>query len=277
MKKTMGWMFAVVVLGILVGCGQTTNHDQATETAAVDSSNQPAEAPAQEQAQEQEQAEPQVTQQQPARTQTPSTPKKQAPRPATTTPAYQPAQQPPAEPPRPAMVSVPAGTVLLLATDTTLNSKTAQVEQPISATVVEDVVVSDKVVIPAGTTVHGRVTEAVAAKRGAGNAKLSVAFDTLETENGYRTQMVGTLAAATESKKKRNAAIIGGSAAGGALLGKIIGKDTKSAVIGSVIAGGIGTAVVMGKEGEQVDIPAGTPFEMHLDEALKVPARSTRG
>ncbi len=270
MKKTITWMTALCVIGVLAGCHGAPQNDANTEQASAAGTAQPAAPAADTQATAQDAPTQQPQQQPAAPAPRPATPR---PRPATQA-AAAPQDLPKPEPPRPAMVSVPAGTVIVLSTDTGLNSKTAQVDQTITATVVDDVRLGDRTVIPAGSTLHGRVTEAVAAKRGAGNAKLSVAFDTLEVQGGYRTQIVGTLQEATESKKKRNAAIIGGSAAGGAVLGKILGKDTKSAVIGSVIAGGIGTAVVMGKEGEQVDIPAGTPFEIHLDEAVKVPARS---
>ena len=274
MKNTITCMTALCLIGVLAGCHGAPQNDATTEQASAAGSAQPAapasdnQATAQQTPGQQAQAEPQ--QQPPAPR--PATPR---PRPATQA-AAAPQDMPKPEPVRPAMVSVPAGTVIVLSTDTGLNSKTAQVDQPITATVVDDVRLGDRTVIPAGSTLHGRVTEAVAAKRGAGNAKLSVAFDTLEVQGGYRTQIIGTLQEATESKKKRNAAIIGGSAAGGAVLGKILGKDTKSAVIGSVIAGGIGTAVVMGKEGEQAKLPADTPFEIKLEEAVQVPHEASR-
>ncbi|HET9482293.1 MAG TPA: hypothetical protein VFP98_11105 [Candidatus Polarisedimenticolia bacterium] len=199
-----------------------------------------------------------------------------APRPAAAQPASpKPAAAQPAAPApaRPAvhMVEVPSGTTLMLAMDTGLNSKTALVGDVFTATLLEPIVVDGREVIPAGSKVEGEVTEAVPAKRGAGNAKLAMSFDHLTLTSGFKTDIVGTFQEVTESKKKRNAAIIGGSAAGGALLGRILGKDTKGAVIGAIVAGGIGTAVVMGQEGEQAKLPADTPFEIRLEEAVQVP------
>lgn len=169
------------------------------------------------------------------------------------------------------MVTVPAGTVLTLALDTSLSSETAQVGQSFTATVVEPILSENRVVIPEGSRVEGKVTEALAARRGAGNARLGLGFDALRLPSGYRTSIVGSFQELTGSKKGRNAAIIGGSAAGGALLGRILGKDTKGAVIGSIIGGGIGTAVVLGKEGTQARLPEDTPFEIRLEESLRVP------
>jgi len=209
-----------------------------------------------------------------------------APRPAQPTPPPAPrpkpavAQQPPVQQPAPpeepmkmVMSAVPAETVLTMALDGGLTSKTAVVGDMVSATVVHAIVVDGQEVIPAGSKVEGKVTEAVAAKHGSGNAKLALSFDVLTLPDGYTTNIIGSFQAVTESKKKRNAAVIGGSAAGGALLGRIIGKDTKGAVIGSIIGGGIGTAVVMGKEGEQVTLAPDAPFEIKLEEAVEVPAR----
>jgi len=184
------------------------------------------------------------------------------------TPATAPAAAPQAQA---HMVAVPSGTVLTLALDTTLGSDTSQAGDSFTATVVESILSENRVVIPEGSRIEGKVSEAVAAKRGAGNARLSLGFNTLRLPSGYETGIVGSFQEVTESKKGRNAAIIGGSAAGGALLGRILGKDTKGAVIGTIIGGGVGTAVVMGKEGMQVKLPADTPFEIRLGESVRVP------
>lgn len=172
---------------------------------------------------------------------------------------------------QPHMVTVPAGTVLTLALDTGLSSETATEGTAFTATVVDSILSENRVVIPAGSRIEGKVTEAVAAKRGAGNGRLSLTFNTLLLPSGYRTGIVGSFQEVTESKKARNTGIIVGSAAGGALLGRILGKDTKGAVIGSIIGGGVGTAIVMGKEGMQATLAVDTPFEIKLEQSVQVP------
>jgi len=188
--------------------------------------------------------------------------------------AQAPRQQTPPPAPKPRNVSVASGTLLDLSLSTDLDSGVSQVGDAFTAEVVTPVVVDGREVIPAGSTVHGTVSEVVKAKRGAGKAKLVMAFDRLTLPGGYSTDITATLSEQSASKKKRNAAVIGGSAAGGALLGKIVGKDTKAAVVGSIVGGAIGTGVVMSKEGEQVSLPAGTPIAITLDQAVRVPARS---
>lgn len=240
------------------------------------------------------------TQQQAENTQPPATDPYQAPPPAELPTAQQPppqqppSQQPPTQKPKPSpqqpnpaqassapepvpakpavqMVEVPAGTVLTLAMDAGVNTKKNVVGDRFTATVLEPISVAGMEAIPAGSKIEGKVTEAIPAKQGAGNAKLSLSFDELSLPSGHRTQITGTFQEISESKKKRNAAIIGGSAAGGALLGRILGKDTKTAVIGTIVGGGIGTAVVMGQKGEQAKLPADTPFEIKLEAAVQLP------
>ncbi len=254
---------ATTLLFLLAACGGGAQQAESTMPAAdeqpvaADSAQQtpPASAPAQ-------------TQQQP----TPVPPP--APRPKPAVAQQQPMQQapPPPEPMKVAMSSVPAETVLTMALDEAISSKTAVVGDTVTATVVQPIVVGGEELIPAGSKVEGTVTEVAAAKHGAGKAKLGIAFNVLQLPAGYTTNIVGTFQEVTESKKKRNAAVIGGAAAGGALLGRILGKDTKGAVIGSIIGGGVGTAVVLTKEGAQVELAPDTPFEIKLDEAVAVPA-----
>jgi len=195
----------------------------------------------------------------------------QAPAPAQQAPA--PVRQTPPPPPKPRNLTVASGTALDLRLSDDLDSGVNQAGDAFTAEVLSPVVVDGREVIPAGSTVHGTVQEVSKAKRGAGNAKLVLAFDRLSLPNGYATDITASVAQQSESKKKRNAAVIGGSAAGGALLGRIIGKDTKGAVVGSLVGGAIGTGVVMSKEGEQVKLPAGTEMTVTLDESIQVPAR----
>lgn len=184
--------------------------------------------------------------------------------------------RPASETPQTHMVSIPAGTELTLALDTTLSSETSHAGDAFSATVVDPIEMDGREVIPAGSTIQGSVTEATPAKRGAGEARLALSFGALRLASGYRTNLVGTFQEISASKKARNAAVIGGSAAGGALLGRILGKDTRSTVIGAIVGGGIGTAVLVGRETEQAVLPSDTPFGIRLEEAIQVPHQGSR-
>jgi len=187
-------------------------------------------------------------------------------------PAVRVAAQPPAYY-APPMTVVPEGTVLEVKLDSALSSGKNRTGDVFTATVTRDVVIEGRRAIPTGSTVHGIVKSVTPAKQGAGKASLDLAFTSLEVPDEDAVQMIASFSDQTGSRKKRNAAIIGGSAAGGALLGRLIGKDTKGAVVGAVAGGAVGTGVALSKEGDQVKLPAGSALALQLDQSVRVPRR----
>jgi len=170
----------------------------------------------------------------------------------------------------PVFVTVSEGTVLRVDLQQALSSDGSREGQAFTAVVLDDVYVDDELAIPMDSIVRGVVRQAKEARRGAGQALLSLQFTQLELPDGYITNIVASLDEASESKKKRNGAIIGGSAAGGALLGRLLGKDTKGAVVGTIVGGAIGTGVVLSREGEQVSLPRGTEMVIRLDAPARI-------
>lgn len=171
-------------------------------------------------------------------------------------------------------ITVPAGTSFGIKMKKDLDSGKNQRGDQFKAKVTEDVVMNGRVVIPAGSIIRGEVTDVKAAKRGAGQASMTLDFNMLMLPDNSSQAISASMTQQTESQKKHNAAIIGGSAAGGALLGKLIGKDTKAAVAGAVVGGAIGTGVVMGQNNGQVKIPKGTELTIQLDKDIRIAPQS---
>lgn len=185
----------------------------------------------------------------------------------------------PAEPRAPAVsrITVPAGTELRMTLSTSVGSETSQVGDSLSATTTAPVIIGDRVAIPIGSTIHGRVTDVVQGKKGLkvsekGGA-IVLAFDKVTTPQGSSTPMSASLTSIASSGGK-TAGIIGGSAAGGALLGKILGGRSKDAAVGAVLGAGIGTGIAAGTKGKEMSLPAGTELAIVLDEALILGDRS---
>jgi hypothetical protein len=174
-------------------------------------------------------------------------------------------------------VTVPEGTQVHMTLDTSVGSATSRVGDSITGTTTAAVLVGEQVAIPAGSTVHGRLTGVDPATKGlkidekGGSVVLS--FTTVTTPGGGTSPMSASLTSAAKSDGK-TAGIIGGSAAGGALLGKILGGHTKDAAIGAVVGSGIGTGIAAGTKGTEVVLPAGTGLLITLDQPLTISARS---
>jgi len=91
--------------------------------------------------------------------------------------------------------SIPAGTILPLRLNSSLNSKKSNPGDIVTARLMQDVVLPSGEKIHAGSKAVGHVLEVVAAKNG-GGAKLSLQFDTLEVSH-RRLPMTTNLRALT--------------------------------------------------------------------------------
>ena len=174
-------------------------------------------------------------------------------------------------------VTVPEGTQVHVTLSTDLGSSTSVVGDALTATTTAPVVVGDRVAIPQGSTIHGRVTGVSRGTKGLDISEkggvVAISFDEVTTPRGDSTSMSASLTSIAKSAGK-TAGIIGGSAAGGAVLGKILGGDSKDAAVGAVVGGGIGTAIAAGTKGKELVIPAGTDLALTLDRPLTIADRS---
>ena len=169
-------------------------------------------------------------------------------------------------------VTLPAGTEVHLALDTAVGSGQSRAGDNLTARVTEPVVMGSRVVIPAGSRVHGRVVEATPARKGLADkaGSLSLSFDSVSTPVGFGAAMSATLTSAGAGSGKRTATAIGGGAVGGALLGRILGHNARGAAIGTALGGAVGTGIAAGSRGEDVTLAADAPLTVRLDQPLTI-------
>jgi len=164
------------------------------------------------------------------------------------TPEYK-EPDPPAPPPPPAPefvdLTVPSDAVLGLQIERTVSSELARVEDKVEARVTRDVRVSDRIAIPAGSTVRGSVTEVDRGGRMKGKARLAIKFHTIVLADGTQVALkTDPVVREGQSPAGESAAKVGGAAIGGAILGAILGGGKGAAIGGATGAAG-GTAAVM--------------------------------
>ena len=164
---------------------------------------------------------------------------------------------------------VPSGTEIDVRLQNTLNSGTTLVEDRFEATTLTDVVISGRVMIPAGAVMRGVVTAVEPATRTNRTARVSVSFDQVSF-GGRSYAMRGTVLEAIEGEGIRGEVGRTGAGAGvGAVIGGLLG-GVKGAVLGAVIGGG---GTIAATEGREVDLPQGTVLRVRLDSPLEVQAR----
>jgi hypothetical protein len=201
----------------------------------------------------------------------PQPPPPPAPEPPTN--LFEKPQPAPAPPPAPrvAVRTAPSGTPLTLRLESSLDSGASQVGDTVRAQLVRDVVdVEGRVVLPAGTWVTGRVTEAEAARKVHKKSRLAFHFDRAEMPDGTQVAVSAGQRLDGEGWRKKDGAIIGGSAAGGAVLGQVLGGDSEATAAGAILGGAIASGVLASKKGEDVVVPAGTEIELPLDTEVRV-------
>jgi len=164
---------------------------------------------------------------------------------------------------------VDAGTALNVAIDSQISSETSNVGDTWTGTLKDNIIVGDRVVFPAGSTVTGTVTEAVPAQKGT-LARLGVAITAI-TANGNKTAVeAGTEPIEAGSPRARNLGAIAGGAAAGALIGRAVGGSGKGALIGGLIgAAGAGAGVAKSK-GYQVVLKEGTVVTFNVKQSVTV-------
>lgn len=195
-------------------------------------------------------------------------PKQQAPPPAerparTPKPTQHVTARPPAPHEAPAILMA-AGTGLGIDVTSQITSETAQAGDTWTGTVKENVIVGDRVVIPAGSAVTGTVRGATPAKKGE-RAMLLLGVTSVNVNGKDYAVHASTDSIIAGSTRARNLGAIAGGAAAGALIGKAVGGSGKGGLIGGLIGGAVATGAVASTKGYQVVVKPGTMITFKSD------------
>ncbi|MGB9179021.1 MAG: hypothetical protein WCB68_07205 [Pyrinomonadaceae bacterium] len=191
---------------------------------------------------------------------------------------------------RPNYYTVAANTVLRARMNEQISSESARVGDRFTTTVVDPVYAGGVEVVPAGSTVTGRVTTVQRAQRKGKAGAIGVHFISLQLPNGTARAINGDLTNLSSDNggnadnegqvrgrgaTKRNVVFIGGGAATGALIGAIAGGG-KGAGIGAVVGGGLGVAGSLFAKGHEAVVKRDTEFGVVLNQSISLPAANVR-
>jgi len=182
----------------------------------------------------------------------------------------EPAAPPPPPAPEYVDLTVPSDAVLGLQIERTVSSELARVEDKVEARVTRDVRVSDRIAIPAGSTVRGSVTEVDRGGRVKGKARLAIRFHTIVLADGTQLALkTDPVVREGQSPGGESAAKVGGAAIGGAILGAILGGGKGAAIGGAVGAAG-GGAAAMTNDRNPATLAAGTTVTVRMQAPVTV-------
>ena len=172
---------------------------------------------------------------------------------------------------------VPAGTVILVKTNTALDSRTAQVGQTIETSVQQDVAVDSWTLIPSGSRIRGSITMARPATRSQSGV-IDVHFDRLMLSDGSSVAISGKLTSTDSAERRQISAdpnahvvLVGERGGIGAAIAGAGGSQSANSILGA-----LGSLL---SEGRDVAVAAGTPLAVELTQnvALRVRGRIAAG
>lgn len=185
------------------------------------------------------------------------------------------------------MLTIPVGTQIPLTLKQAISTKTAKDGDPVYAEVAFPYVVDERIVIPAGTYIQGKIEHVQRGGHVKGRAEVLIHFTSMIYPNGYTVMLGGSVentpGAEKTSMKDSEGTIQQDSdagkkakeAAGGATTGAVIGAITngaKGAGIGAGIGGVAGVAVGMLSRGADVRLEPGSSIEMEIQREVAVDA-----
>jgi hypothetical protein len=191
------------------------------------------------------------------------------------------------EPEKPSTVAIPAGTMIPLALKQAISTKTAKDGDPVYAETAFPFVLNERVVIPAGTYIQGKIERAQRGGHVKGRAELLIHFTSMIYPNGYTVMLGGSVENTPGAEKTsmkdsegtirqdsdaaKKAKETAGAATTGAVIGAIV-NGGKGAGIGAGIGGAAGLAVAMLSRGADVRLEPGTSIEMEIQREVTVDA-----
>jgi hypothetical protein len=183
-----------------------------------------------------------------------------------------------------AQTPVPAGTALMVRLDTTLASFSNRVGDPFQGRLTQAIVVNGNILLPAGTTVEGRVTKVTEPRRISGKPTIGILPEAVILPTGERYFLDATLVDTNipgadvnqEGQFKglghdrRDQLEAGGGTAGGMLIGGLIGGPPGILIGGAV--GATSTTVHWLSKHRSATLPAGTTLTLELNRPLTMGA-----
>jgi hypothetical protein len=185
-------------------------------------------------------------------------------------------------------LTIPAGTKVPLVLKQAISTKNAHEGDPVYAETTFPVVIRERIVLPAGTYVQGKISRVQRAGRVKGRAEVLMHFTTLIYPSGYTVMLPGSVenvpGAEKTSMKDQEGTIRhdgqGGEKAGkaadrgirgaegGALVGALSTGSRGGAGVGAGIGGAVGIASAILTHGSDVRLDSGTTLEMIIQREV---------
>lgn len=189
--------------------------------------------------------------------------------------------------PEKSLLTIPAGTSIPLSLKQAISTKSAKDGDPVYAETAFPFVVNERVVIPAGTYIQGKIERVQRGGHVKGHAEVLIHFTSMIYPSGYTVMLGGSIENTPGAEKTsmkgsegtirqdsdagKKAETAAGTAATGATIGGVT-NGLKGAGIGAAAGGAAGLAIGMLSRGADVRLEAGTSIQMEIQREVTVDA-----
>jgi len=186
---------------------------------------------------------------------------------------------------RPETITIPAGTRIPLRLKQAISTKTAKEGDPVYAETSFPFALNDRIVIPPGVYVQGKISHVKRGGHVKGRAEVMIHFTSLIYPSGYTVLLPGSLenvpgaerstvkgtegTVQQDSDTGRKVGTVASTAGAGAAIGGIR-SGLKGAGIGAGVGGAAGMIVAMLSRGGDVRLEPGTSVEMEIQRDVQL-------
>jgi type IV secretion system protein VirB10 len=196
----------------------------------------------------------------------------------------------------PNAIVIPAGTRIPLALKQAISTKNAREGDPVYAQTTFPFVLNDRVLVPAGTYIQGKISRVQRGGRVKGRAEILMHFTSMIFPSGYTVMLPGsventpgaektsvrdsegTIRQDSDTGKKVEDAAKNGAYGGavGGIGGGLASGGINGARVGAGAGAAAGIAWALLKRGNDVRLDVGTSIEMEIQRAITIDAARSR-
>lgn len=174
--------------------------------------------------------------------------------------------------PTPPVRAIPAGTLLTFEVRENVSTSSHDVGDSFSLVLVDGATGPAGAVLSAGAAARGLVTASHSSSGPEDPSILGLQVASVEAD-GSQKPVVGEAQSAdietsTQDSGTRTAATIATGTAAGAIIGQILGRDTRSTVTGAAVGTAVGVGVALTTRGGQAELPVGSRIVVRLSQNL---------
>lgn len=170
------------------------------------------------------------------------------------------------------MVTIPEGTSVTVALQESIGTEANSSGDTFQTETTEPIMAEGSVVVPAGTTVRGTLTEVDEPESESEDAVMTLAFNTIVMPDGEEYSIAThDVTLRTESDTRGDIEKIAAGALAGAVIGAIAEGD-EGAAVGAVVGATAGGAVVIATQENRITLEPGQKFLIQTTEPVQVPA-----